>query len=97
MALALPVPRQRFSFQLSKCLISWEISAPCSIFPVSYEQKKCRIEIPKKSFQTSTKEYASSQPALVALTALWKFIFLLFQVIPGRCWETETEVGAMGK
>lgn len=66
------------------------------LVPASYEQKKCRIEIPK-SLQTFTKEYASFQPALVGLTALWRFILPLFQVIPGRCWETKTQVGAMGK
>lgn len=66
------------------------------LVPVGYEQKKCWIEIPK-SLQTFTKESASSQPVLVGLTELWRFILPLFQVIPGRCWETKTEVGAMGK
>lgn len=37
---------------------------------VSYEHKKSRIEV-LKSLQTFTKEYASSQPALVGVTVLY--------------------------
>lgn len=40
------------------------------LVPVSYEHKKSRIEV-LKSLQTFTKEYASSQPALVGVTVLY--------------------------